>query len=462
MVHRIDGETYFMICQGWDDDHIRRVRAILFGASIIILVLGAGWCAAFLAAGRPLLATLHIAMASSGALLLLLNFRGRLRLAAMIAAHLLPLFVGIFCLFDHVPPGLPRATHLHFLAVAAGCHFVFRQQGSYFRFVIPGLCLIAFLVFANTSLVIRDAALVIPPAAAWVGVWTNSVTALAGLVFTVIMMNADLTVRRMMEVEMRHAIANDDFSLHYQPQINEAGQVVGAEALIRWHHAEMGNIPPGKFIPLAEQTGLIVPIGNWVLRAACAQLALWEGNPETSKLTLAVNVSASQFRQPDFVHNVREIVRLSGARASHLKLELTESMFVDNIDATVTKMNALRDIGIVWSLDDFGTGYSSLSVLHRFPLGQIKIDQAFVRDMLSNKSNMVIIEAIIALARNLNLQVIAEGIETVDQLTRLREAGCLAYQGYLFSPPKDVRSFETYIKSNRPVPDAPAALQATG
>jgi diguanylate cyclase len=174
-------------------------------------------------------------------------------------------------------------------------------------------------------------------------------------------------------------------------------------------------------------------------------LALWQARPETEHLTLAVNVSASQFHQPDFVQVVTEIVRLSGINPSRLKLELTESMFVDNIDATVAKMNALRATGIAWSLDDFGTGYSSLSVLHRFPLAQVKIDQSFVRDMLSNKSNMVIIEAIIDLARNLGLQVLAEGIETTDQHLRLREAGCRAYQGYLFSPPIDIDSFEKFI-----------------
>ncbi len=150
-----------------------------------------------------------------------------------------------------------------------------------------------------------------------------------------------------------------------------------------------------------------MPIGNWVLRAACAQLAQWEVQPETRHLTMSVNVSASQFRQPDFVQGVCEIVRLSGVTPSKLKLELTESMFIDNIEATIAKMNTLRAIGILWSLDDFGTGYSSLSVLHRFPLRQIKIDKAFVRDMLTNRSNMVVTEAIITLAEKLGLQVLA-------------------------------------------------------
>lgn len=447
-----------MTYTGWDEGHTRRIRAILLGAAMIILVLGTGWCIGFMIAGKPVLATLHVAMASSGILMLWLIARDRLRTTALLAAHILPVFVGIFCLFDNVPQGLPRATHLHFLAVAVGCYFVFRQQGFYLKFVIPAACLAAFLAFGNIPLAIQDSALLIPPQAAEIAVWANSITALCGLVLTVIFMNADLTVRRRTEDEMRRAIVNGEFVLHYQPQIHGDGHVIGAEALVRWSHPEKGLIAPGNFIPLAEETGLIVPIGNWVLRAACCQLALWEGRAETRHLTIAVNVSASQFRQPDFVHNVAEIVRLSGARPSQLKLELTESMFIDNIEATVAKMKALRELGIVWSLDDFGTGYSSLSVLHRFPLGQIKIDQAFVRDMLTNKSNMVIIEAIIALAGKLGLQVIAEGIETVDQLERLREAGCLAYQGYLFSPPKEIGAFETFLSRSEQALAMPATI----
>ncbi|HWJ73633.1 MAG TPA: EAL domain-containing protein [Kaistia sp.] len=306
--------------------------------------------------------------------------------------------------------------------------------------------------------------MVIPAGAAEIGVWTNTLTAMAELVFIVVIMNADLSVRRMMDIEMRKAIAHGDFRLHYQPQINEIGTVVGAEALIRWRHAKMGDVPPVKFIPLAEETGLIVPIGNWVLRAACAQLAQWNAQPETQHLTMAVNVSASKFRQPDFVQSVSEIVRLSGVMPSKLKLELTESMFVDNVEATVAKMNALKAMGIVWSLDDFGTGYSSLSVLSSFPHGQIKIDQSFVRGLLTSASNMVVTEAIIKLAGKLNLQVIAEGVETAEQLDRLREAGCLNYQGYLFSPPLDIDAFGKFLSQepssiepvSRHLPESPA------
>ena len=442
-----------MIYASWDELHTRRVRAIILSASIITMGLGIIWGTGFMLAGRPVLSALHVVMAMCSVPLLWLTLRGRLRRAAIIDAHLMPITVGIFCLFDKVPPELPRTTHLYFLSCAVGCYFVFRQQGTYLKIFIPLACLVAFALFGNLHFEIRDESLVIPQTIAWIGVWVNTIAALGTLVLIVVIINADLTIRRMMEVEMRTAIAKGGFSLHYQPQVNEAGDVVGAEALLRWPHAKLGNIPPGEIIPLAEETGLIIPIGNWVLREACAQLAAWEARPDMQHLTVSVNVSASQFRQPDFVHNVREIVRVSGINPSRLKLELTESMFVENIEATAAKMKALTEIGIIWSLDDFGTGYSSLSVLHRFPLGQIKIDRSFVRDMLSSRSNMVIIEAIIGLAKRLSLQVIAEGIETTEQLDRLRAAGCPGYQGYLFSRPLEIGAFESFLRSeSRPRP----------
>lgn len=410
--------------------------------------LGATWGAALLIAGRPLLASILFCMSLFGLCTFSLVRQGRLNLTAMLIAHVLPLFIGILCLFDRAPEGLHRASPLYFLSAAMGGYFIFRREGVYLKYVLPALCLLAFVILTTSSAGIPRPDLILPEWMAMWSVWVNTATATISLVFIVLVMNADLTKRNSMDAEMRKAIVNGDFKLHYQPQFNDAGRIAGAEALIRWPHARMGNIPPASFIPLAEETGLIVPIGNWVLRAACAQLALWEAQPETRHLTMSVNVSASQFRQPDFVQSVSEIVRLSGITPSRLKLELTESMFVDNVEATTAKMNALRAIGIVWSLDDFGTGYSSLSVLHRFPLGQIKIDKAFVRDMLTNKSNMVVTEAIIALAEKLDLQVLAEGVETVDQLERLREAGCLMYQGYLFSPPVDIQAFSKFLSAD--------------
>ncbi|MDF3983276.1 EAL domain-containing protein [Luteibacter sp. PPL201] len=423
------------------------MRSSLIGSGVIIVLIGLGWGAAFIYFDRAVLVGLHACLVAFGMTVACLAYRRRLDAAALLAGMFLPLFITACCLFDNVPNGVHRATHVHFLAVALGGYFVFRRGSIYMKYVMPATCLVAFAVFSHTSIGFHDPAWVIPASAAEIGVWTNTLTAIAELVFIVVIMHADLSVRRMMDIEMRKAIANGHFMLHYQPQIDEAGNVVGAEALIRWRHAKMGEIPPVKFIPLAEETGLIVPIGNWIMRAACAQLAQWDARPETRRLSMAVNISASQFRQPDFVQNMYDIVRVSGVNPSKLKLELTESMFVDDVGATVAKMSALKNMGLAWSLDDFGTGYSSLSVLNSFPLSQIKIDKSFVQGMLNNAANMAVTEAIIELAEKLNLQVVAEGVETVEQLNRLRQAGCRIYQGYLFSPPLGIDAFHEFLSS---------------
>jgi diguanylate cyclase (GGDEF)-like protein len=252
--------------------------------------------------------------------------------------------------------------------------------------------------------------------------------------------------RMALESELRKAIQHNDLVLHYQPQLTSDGSVSGAEALVRWHHPLHGIIPPGKFIPLAEESGLILLLGDWVLETACKQLAHWATRPELSKLILAVNVSARQFYEVDFPSKVLAIVARTGARADHLKLELTESLLVDNVDDIIEKMSTLKAHGISFSLDDFGTGYSSLAYLKRLPLDQLKIDQSFVCNILIDPNEAAIAKTIIALGYSLGLDVIAEGVETQAQRDFLAEANCNAFQGYLFSRPLPIEQFEKFVR----------------
>lgn len=249
-----------------------------------------------------------------------------------------------------------------------------------------------------------------------------------------------------LENDLRQAINNQQFQLYYQIQVNHLGHPLGAEALIRWLHPERGIIPPLHFIPLAEEAGLILPIGQWVLNAACAQLKIWQQNPSTHELSLSVNVSAKQFHQVDFVHQVQAAVRDHAINPMLLKLELTESMLVDNIENIITTMNTLKNIGVRLELDDFGTGYSSLQYLKRLPLYQLKIDQSFVRDIVTDSSDKAIVHTIIVMAQSLNLEVIAEGVETENQRQILLSMGCTHFQGYLFSKPLPVQQFEKLLK----------------
>jgi len=253
-----------------------------------------------------------------------------------------------------------------------------------------------------------------------------------------------VNARAEMEDDLRQAISRNEFRLYYQAQV-ERDVMVGAEALIRWKHPKRGYLPPDDFIPLAEQTGLILPLGDWVLETACKQLTAWAARRTTAHLTVAVNISARQLLNPDFVENVLAILARTGANPKNLKLELTESMFVDDLEDVVTKMTELKTHGLRFSLDDFGMGYSSLGYLRRLPLDQLKIDQAFVHDLLVDASSSAIAQSIISLSKAMGLSVIAEGVETKEQRDFLARLGCYSFQGFLFSGPVPPEEFELLL-----------------
>ena len=255
-------------------------------------------------------------------------------------------------------------------------------------------------------------------------------------------MQISINQRVQLEHDLQMAITGNQFELHYQPQQRLDGQIVGVEGLIRWRHPERGLVAPGAFISVAEESEIIVPIGHWVLRTACEQLAAWKGDPRCQQVQVSVNVSARQFRQHDFVARVVEVLRETGAPAHLLKLELTESLVLDDVDDTIAKMDQLKTKGVRFSVDDFGTGYSSLAYLTRLPLHQLKIDQSFVRNLGSRPSDDVIVQTIIGMGRNLDLEVIAEGVETEAQKAILAGHGCDLYQGYLLARPMPVADFE--------------------
>jgi diguanylate cyclase (GGDEF)-like protein len=258
-------------------------------------------------------------------------------------------------------------------------------------------------------------------------------------------MQAEVQNRAELEADLRHGIHNHHLLLHYQPIVNSTVQIVGVEALVRWQHPTRGLVSPAVFIPIAEQTGLIHEIGAWVLETACHQLATWSHSSDTSHLTISVNVSARQLRQPDFVVQVLSALARTQANPRRLKIELTESMLLQNVEDAIEKMAALKGHGVGFSLDDFGTGYSSLSYLKRLPLDQVKIDQSFVNDVLTNPNDAAIARTILALAQALDLQVVAEGVETEGQRNFLLLLGCKAFQGYLFARPAPIEQLFTQL-----------------
>lgn len=268
-------------------------------------------------------------------------------------------------------------------------------------------------------------------------------------------MQADVSARVALGAALREALRKNEFQLHYQAQVSGENKVVGAEALIRWQDPQRGMVMPAEFIHLAEESGLILPLGRWVIETACAQLASWATCPGMDHLTLSVNVSTKQFHQDDFVDQVLTSLKRSNVKAERLKLELTESILVTDIEGVIAKMNALKANGVGFSLDDFGTGYSSLSYLKRLPLDQLKIDQSFVRGILIDSNDAAIAKMIIALADTLGLTVTAEGVETQAQRLFLASLGCQNYQGYLFGRPVPVREFEDFMKRQPGALDRP-------
>ena len=262
-------------------------------------------------------------------------------------------------------------------------------------------------------------------------------------------MQAVVTARAGLETDLRSALMQEEFLLHFQPQIHQSGRCVGVEALVRWAHPQRGMVSPAQFIPLAEETGLILPLGRWVLHTACKLLASWQSDPALSHLTMAVNVSSRQFRHASFVDDVARVLAITGAPSAQLKLELTESLLVEDMETTIATMAALRSHGVGFSLDDFGTGYSSLSYLKRMPLDQLKIDQSFVRDLLTDPNDAAIVDTIIGLSRSLGLEVIAEGVETPEQCALLARAGCQLYQGYLFSRALSVDVLDSFLRTSQ-------------
>jgi len=399
--------------------------------------------------GQWAVVPLFAVMVTAGVVCFFLAGRGRVYWAGGI--QLVTMFVticGVCLVLDLPSERVARSTHLFFLPMGAGAYMVLRGSYWWLRHGVVTLFFVAFGVLATTSggwhtpYALSDEVREI-------GSKIDCFFALAALFMVLYVMQADVEARNAYEIDLRTALIEGQLVLHYQPQVNASGQLTGAEALVRWQHPRRGMVPPGEFIPLAEKSGLILQLGDWVLKQACTHMAEWATHPHTAGLTMAVNVSARQFRQPDFVAQVMAVVERSGIDPRRLKLELTESMLVNNVEDIILKMNALKAHGVGFSLDDFGTGYSSLAYLQRLPLDQLKIDQSFVRDVLTNPNDLAIARTVVNLGQSLNLAVIAEGVETEGQRQMLASINCPAFQGYLFSKPLPYDSFMAYAQAHR-------------
>ena len=432
--------------------HSRRVRRLLFLGSGFIAATSLCWGLFFVSHGFLLLAAMDVvAIALAGATAALAR-RQHLRAASRLL--IVVMFVLLCCsaeFFDIPSAAAPRSMHLYLLAFGIASSLLTRAEPAWLRWGTPLAFACAYVFFASTNAG-WPTGLALPDTVRVPGTWINNTIALAFILLALHVIQSDVRERNVLEIDLRDGLLRGELQLHYQPQFDSERRVVGAEALARWTHPRRGAISPATFIPLAEGSGLMPPLGDWALRTACRQLVAWSQSPEMSPLSLAVNVSASQFGQVDFVARVFAILDDSGAEAAKLKLELTESTLAHDLEDIIAKMNQLKARGIRFSLDDFGTGFSSLTYLNRLPLDQLKIDQAFVRDMLESKRAAGVAETLIQLGRRLGLEVIAEGVETEAQRSFLLAIGCRNYQGFLFSPALPSAEFTAFVASRAPHP----------
>lgn len=443
--------------------HERRVRRMLLLCSGIAVAVSVGWGLFFALIGHNwFVVGLDAVTAALGALTARLTWRGRTQAASRL---LVATMYAVLCvnagLLDIPTPEVPRSAHSFLLALGLVAGLLMREERPWLRHGVPLVCFATYVVFAALPMG-WVTPYVLSEGVRTSGVWVNSALAMLAVYLVLHVIQNDVAERNGLEQELRDALVRGELLLHYQPQVAQGAQgdpaerIVGAEALVRWQHPLRGMVSPGEFIPLAERTGLMVPLGDWVLKTACQQLAVWQLRPETAGLTVAVNVSALQLAQADFVAKVLACVEHAGIAPSRLKLELTESMLARDLEDTIAKMASLRARGIGFSLDDFGTGYSSLSYLRRLPLDQIKIDQSFVASMLNSQKEAAIVQALISLGAGLGIDLIAEGVETPEQRRFLRELGCTRYQGYLFSRPVTGSAFEALLS---PAGEAQAAAR---
>jgi len=425
-----------------------RMRRALLLSSIVLAIISLLWGVYFVARGNWGIWPLNVASVAVAAGTAVLTLRGHIRAASITMFCAVYLILCVFCTFLDVPtPDAPRSNQNYFLVVALFAWLVFKGDKPWLRHGMVLAALLGFIFFASSSWV-PTTAYALGADVRVAGTWIHNIL-VTGLLWTLLwVMQADLSERSVMEADLRKAVTANQLILYYQPQTGNDGRIVGAEALLRWQHPVKGMVSPADFIPLAEQTGLILPIGHWVLGMACAQLRTWAESPDTAHLSLAINVSALQFKQPDFVSQLVSVLDRSGIDPTRLELELTESMLVNDVNDIISKMVAIKEKGVRLSLDDFGTGYSSLSYLKKLPLDQLKIDQSFVRDMLFDSNDVAIVRTVVELARGMGLHVIAEGVETQEQRQFLAELGCLSYQGYLLSRPVPNAEFEVVVRTH--------------
>jgi len=442
------GRRFRQLWQGADLALVgqRRERRMRMLASLVMIAMGVLWGVFFSARGYWGIVIMDVAIIFSGLAVFVLTLRDRARSANLILfSALIVVVVASTLLLDPSTRMAPRATHLYLLPMAVGALMAFRDDPLWLRYGVSLFCLLLFVALAASNWRPTDL-YALPDDVRRVGSWLQAGVAMVLFFLLLHILQTDTAERSELDRDLRAAIREGQFVLHYQPQLNDAGRVVGAEVLIRWQHPQRGLLAPGEFIDHAENTGLIIPIGQWVLEQTAARLRQWQGDPLLGELGLAVNISQRQFSQGSFVAEILGLIARHGIDARRLELELTETLIVRDMEDLTRKMSALVEQGVRFSLDDFGTGFSSLSHLKRLPLSKLKIDRSFICDVLSDANSETIVRTVIALGQSMGMTVIAEGVETEAQRRFLANNGCSQFQGYLLGRPMPLTDFCAFVQ----------------
>lgn len=418
-------------------------------ASLLGLIVSLGWLVVFAAMQEWKLVSSELLLAAAAFPCWRIAMRGHFSAGLMLAQLVCIIYVIVFCLLFDIPEsGIPRSTHLYLPVIALVGYFNYQRHPDRLQASAIVVSLLAFIVLSSADLIFSFAD-PMPHHFRTFSPWVNALIATAIFCGGIAAMHADFSRRTEKVRAIQNALFNDELVLFFQPLLNSCGQVTGAEALLRWQHPQQGLLPPSAFIPDAQRAGLMPAVGNWVIVHAFRELAKWQADPLTRDLTLSINITVDHLMKADFVANLISQANITQIAPSRVKLELTESVFASDMDTVVTKMNTLAAAGFRFSLDDFGTGFSSLSYLRRLPLAQIKIDRSFISGATDNPKGAVIARSIARMGMDLNLEVLAEGIETPEQWLMMQDFGCTAFQGFYFSRPLSFSDFRDFLTCHR-------------
>ncbi|MFN3507791.1 MAG: putative bifunctional diguanylate cyclase/phosphodiesterase [Allorhizobium sp.] len=434
-----------MIGRGSEEQKEARLIRAYQAVSLTVAAFALFWTVMFYINGRPILALAEFFPVVAALVCFALVTRGRLDLSLIVAEFSFLIFVIGFCLIFDVPQnGAPRVTHLFLPVLGMLAYLNHLRRPSRLQLSVIAGSLAAFVALHAWDLRLPFAE-PIPAELHRIGVWLNP--AMAALVFcgAIYALQQRLSAPRGIARDLVAAVRHKELTLAYQPQTDRDGRILGAEALLRWNHPTRGSVSPGTFIPAAEEFGLMPIVGTFVLEQALSTLSRWQADPKLASLTLSVNVSASQFNEDDFEATLRNLLERHHIDPARLKLELTESVLIAGQEAVAEKMASLKSLGLRFSLDDFGTGFSSLAYLRRLPVSELKIDRSFVAAAAENDRDAALVRSIRAIATDLGLETVAEGVETPAQLAFLEATGCRIFQGYLFGRPMPLDDFERAV-----------------